>query len=426
MWKGWMGATGAVLSNGSFISLLGICLSSHPHTPSIMPTDYPTLKVRKLAQILEGEVEFGDFTLLVGPQASGKSIFLQMLKLALDPHLIAHQFTIYGYDWGRHSTKFSELVFGEGMGSLWQSDTVFNLNGKAFSFSQITPESIQDPENLKGKLFYIIAQRVVTIQSGWPRAFESYDIGDPYVMKGFSETLRRQMDSEGGLVGDSNPQLFPKPGRLQDSIQQLIEKGIFLESKIELDSSNLKKRFLLSVAGNKLPFMAWSAGQKEFMPLLLSFYYLLPANGKKREKVEWVVIEEPEMGLHPQAIQSLMVVFLELIHRGYKLVISTHSSILLELVWTLRFIQSHGGTAKEVFELIGISSTPELEQAYTGLLRKKIFSTYYFDRQDDGVRIRDISSLDPGSEDPMVADWGGLTAFASRAGEVVSKLAADA
>ena len=39
------------------------------------------LKVKSLGPIKEADVTFGDLTLLVGPQASGKSIFIQMLKL---------------------------------------------------------------------------------------------------------------------------------------------------------------------------------------------------------------------------------------------------------------------------------------------------------------------------------------------------------
>lgn len=47
------------------------------------------LSVQHLAQIDRAQVDFGDLTLLVGPQASGKSVFLQLFKLLKDhghPH----------------------------------------------------------------------------------------------------------------------------------------------------------------------------------------------------------------------------------------------------------------------------------------------------------------------------------------------------
>jgi len=42
------------------------------------------LTVRNLGPIRRADIEIGDLTLLVGPQASGKSIFLRLLKLVLD------------------------------------------------------------------------------------------------------------------------------------------------------------------------------------------------------------------------------------------------------------------------------------------------------------------------------------------------------
>jgi predicted ATPase len=43
-----------------------------------------TLNIRNLGQIKKANLSFGDLTVLVGPQATGKSIALQLLKLMLD------------------------------------------------------------------------------------------------------------------------------------------------------------------------------------------------------------------------------------------------------------------------------------------------------------------------------------------------------
>lgn len=42
------------------------------------------LEVQSFGPIGKVSIEFGDLTLLIGPQASGKSIFLQLLKLLVD------------------------------------------------------------------------------------------------------------------------------------------------------------------------------------------------------------------------------------------------------------------------------------------------------------------------------------------------------
>jgi predicted ATP-dependent endonuclease of OLD family len=43
-----------------------------------------TLRVSNLGPIKDASLEFGDLTVLVGPQATGKSLFLQLLKLLFD------------------------------------------------------------------------------------------------------------------------------------------------------------------------------------------------------------------------------------------------------------------------------------------------------------------------------------------------------
>ena len=42
------------------------------------------------------------------------------------------------------------------------------------------------------------------------------------------------------------------------------------------------------------------------------------------------------MGLHPQGIATAMLLVLELLRRGYKVVLSTHSTVVLDMVWALR------------------------------------------------------------------------------------------
>ncbi len=43
-----------------------------------------TLRLRNIGQLTEADLHFGDLTVFVGPQATGKSIALQFLKLMVD------------------------------------------------------------------------------------------------------------------------------------------------------------------------------------------------------------------------------------------------------------------------------------------------------------------------------------------------------
>jgi energy-coupling factor transporter ATP-binding protein EcfA2 len=389
-----------------------------------MKNDKNTLAVRGLAQIQKGSVEFGDFTLIVGPQASGKSIFLQLFKLILDRHNISSVLRTNGYDWGRDSKLFLDLYFGETMSGIWKGTTQVKFEGEVYYPDSFLPKQGVGDRSREEKLFYIPAQRVVSMHQGWPRNFGSFDIGDPYALKSFSETIRVLMEKD-STRRLAQTKVFPNPRRIKEPLRKLLDSSIFFGAAVELDRSSLKKRFVLHVADSRLPFMTWSAGQKEFMPLLLSFYHLMPsAKISLRDSIKWVVIEEPEMGLHPQAIQSVMVVLLELMARGYNVVISTHSPVLLELAWAMNYVKKFGGGPEDVFALFSLPYNQSLQRVFEKIIRDKTFKTYYFKRQEGGVRIKDISSLDAGSKDPSTANWGGLTEFASKASDVVAKMVA--
>ncbi len=381
----------------------------------------PTLAVRNLGQIREGEVTFGDLTLLIGGQASGKSIFLQLLKLLIDRRQVLDNLESHGYNVSKPE-QVLELFFGEGMAGLWKNgETMISWAGKGFS----TLESLVGKKGTKAgeeNLFYIPAQRVVTMAQGWPRPFHSFDIGDPYVLKAFSETLRQLMERE-NTRGDSPADIFPRQGRIKEPIRGVIERSIFYGAAVELDQTRLRKRFVLRLSEERLPFMTWSAGQKEFMPLLLSLYHLTPpAKISTRGAIEWVVMEEPEMGLHPEAIQTVMLLCLELLHRGYRVAITTHSPVLLELVWVLNRMQEARAKPEALFDLFKLDRKPPLKEVFQTCLQSKVFKTFYFCREEDGIHIKDISKLDPSSEDSAEAYWGGLSEFASRAAAAVAKL----
>ncbi|MEQ1746250.1 MAG: ATP-binding protein [Saprospiraceae bacterium] len=385
-----------------------------------------TFSVSNLAQIREGTVDFGDFTLLVGPQASGKSLFLQTMKLMVDRHQIFDTLELHAYDWGGKFENLLNMYFGESMSGIWKPDTRVTWGGTTFSSKSILNRKGVKASTREENMFYIPAQRVLTLAQGFPRPFNNYEFGDPYVLKAFSETMRVLMEKESANGHGGPEKIFPKTGKMSAAIRNQVNSSIFHEASIELDKSSGRKRFLLHVGESKLPFMTWSAGQKEFMPLLLSLYHLIPSGGiEKKDTIDWVVIEEPEMGLHPKAIQTVMLLALQLIKRGYKVIISTHSPVLLELVWVINNLKECSSTGEALFDLFDTPKSPDLRSIFQAATKEKTFTTWYFEREPNGVYIRDISTLDAGSTNPDIANWGGLSEFASRAVDIISKLAVD-
>jgi hypothetical protein len=177
-----------------------------------------------------------------------------------------------------------------------------------------------------------------------------------------------------------------------------------------------------------LPFMTWTAGQREFTPLLLGLYHLLPPRKPKTdENVEWVVIEEPEMGLHPQAVTVVMLLVLDLLWRGYRVVLSTHSPIVVTAVWALQRLAEYRASYQLVCDAFSVptrhrtSLRPVAEAALT-----KQFATYVLQYRGGYTTAVDISKLDPDDDDDVVSGWGGLAGFSSRFGEAVRTAANQA
>jgi hypothetical protein len=172
-----------------------------------------------------------------------------------------------------------------------------------------------------------------------------------------------------------------------------------------------------------LPFMTWTAGQREFAPLLLGLYTLLPERRQtKVASVDWVVIEEPEMGLHPRAIRVFMLLALELLLRGYRVVVSTHSPMVLTIVWALRQLRENRGGWHSVCDAFDIQTSGHrqaLKKVCAESLKKDLTTVLFHFGAEGRVLTKDISQLDPGHPDSDISGWGGLTGLESSFSEAV-------
>jgi hypothetical protein len=337
------------------------------------------------------------------------------VKLILDAGDITQTLKKHGFDWQKKSEDFLSLYFGEGMETIWdKNETKVTVDNVDFTLQKALSRRKKDET-----VFLIPAHRVVTLKDGWPRAFTDYATSDPYVVKEFSEELRLLMEKGLGSGGGA---IFPQEGRMNKTLRDAIGKSIFGEAEIKLDRSGLRKRIVLDVAGTQLPFMTWSTGQREFAPLLLGLYWLMPSGKvQKKDNINWVIIEEPEMGLHPKAISAVLLIFLELLRRGYKVIVSTHSSQILELIWAIRFIAKSNSASTRLRQLLNLKASAYSRDLTKTILEEKTFKTYYFSRQDSVVSVKDISTLDPEDPDEAIADWGGLTLFSTKSADIVTE-----
>ena len=122
------------------------------------------------------------------------------------------------------------------------------------------------------------------------------------------------------------------------------------------------------------------------------------------------------MVLYPKGITALLTILLDLLKRGYKVIVSTHSSQILNFVWATQLLVKWNAGPASLLKLLDVNATPFSKGlAKTGLQEKR-FKTYYFSGDD---KVKDISTLDPEDPDDTVADFGGLTAFSTKVSDVL-------
>lgn len=379
-----------------------------------------SLCISNLGPIGQVSVDFGDLTFLVGPQASGKSLFLELLKYIVDKEYILSNLRKYNFIIDKKNPqKVLDVVFGDGLNKMFKPETEIQFDDEAISIDTLTKRTVPQKESM----FYIPAQRILSIADGRPKNFMEFDLSTPYVLRAFSETLRTYIQ---GFMGDPNT-IFPISNRLKGVLKQSFNDNIFYGGKIVMEENAGQKKFQMKIDDMNLPFMTWSTGQKEFMPLLIAFYCLSGPSSSvfKKDNYQYVVIEEPEMGLHPQAIKAILLEVLELLHNGLKVIISTHSTTLLDFAWAFNAIKKASSDRKEdaLFKLFNIRKTQASRQLFDGLFDKTL-STYYFSRVANGkVESTDISTLDAGSENDAISGWGGLSKFSADAADIVYEYA---
>ena len=360
--------------------------------------------VENLGPIAKAEVDFGDLTILTGPQASGKTLFLETFKLVKDFDYLIFSFPANSEDNGE---DFLDYYYGEGMHSLITKDTHLSLNGDKtdINYTREALKRASDNErNENEQVYYVPAQRSLAFSEGRIKSSDDF-INSPYVVPKFCYYLR--------LVLGTKTFKFENFDSLHNA-----------ELKTRRSAGSLRLSMILH--NQVIPYMAWSTGQRELTPLLMALDYFqgviswehLDSNNIKYSK--YIIIEEPELGLHPRAIIEFMFTVLKLMKSGVKVVISTHSSTPLDFVWAMNHLKESNADIANIAEMFDFKIKDK--SVFDGLA-EKVIKVYYFspDKKTRKVYSKDISSLDVYSEDEDVSNWGGMSLSADRAGSIVSK-----
>lgn len=368
------------------------------------------LRIQNFAHVADANLTLGDLTVVVGPQGAGKSLALQWLKVALDGKQLVDALKASGHPTDRPDVLI-DLIFGSGMAPSWvEGETRVKFGRRTISLSGIGRIG-----NGGERLFFVPAHRSMLISDGWAAPFQKLNAETPAVARLFSQNLFDRFS------GKASGTLFPVERRLKKEIRDKIDAAVFHGGRVGIEEDAQHALRLRLVHGDMhLPFMTWTAGQREFTPLLLGLYHILPSTKvRKRSGTDWVVIEEPEMGLHPQAVTAVMLLVLDLLWRGYRVVMSTHSPHVLTLLWMMKRLQEHNARWQLVCQAFGVRDPKNMHLVAKAALQKD-YRAHLMDLGEDGkVRAVDISTLDPDAADERIAGWGGLTEYSSHFGDAV-------
>ncbi|MBR4214573.1 MAG: AAA family ATPase [Bacteroidales bacterium] len=347
-------------------------------------------KVINLGPIAEADVVFGDLTILTGPQATGKTLFLETFKLVKDYSNINLYYEetnpTHNFD------AFWDFYYGDKMRTIITKNTIFSLNNQEFKYLSTLHMSWDF-------VHYIPAQRSLALSEGRIKLSDDF-INSPYVLVKFCNYLQKYTKQYSEHI-------------LRDTINNF---DFLKKADINMRRSAGSSRLEMTINKQTVPYMAWSTGQRELTPLLMALdYFTLIKKG------EFIVIEEPELGLHPRAIIEFMLIVLKIMQTGTKVIISTHSSTPLDFVWTIKHLKEKGAKPTELAKMFDFKIK---DKTVFDNLFDKTFKTYYFapDKKTKKVYTKDISSLDVYSEDEDIATWGGMSLSADRAGSIVSRL----
>lgn len=376
------------------------------------------LDVTNLGPVAAARMRFGDLTVIVGPQATGKSLLLQLWKLRTDRAFLLPYLREQGIVTPTPEDLL-DVYFGDGMRTVWGPDTRVAVEGKP-----VTREALLShrglPPSRDERVFYAPAHRAILLGSaGWPLRFHQLP-QVPVVARLFSDHLHQQ------LLYAADVQ-FPHDRRFKGELRARMADAAFRGGQVQLEARGTQQQLRLHHSGDvSLGYMTWTAGQRELVPLLLALQRFAYEQRivVKTDRFDTIIVEEPEMGLHPAATVAMFTLLLELVHRGYKVIVSTHAPVVLDVMWGLEMIAQHGGDATAACAMLGLESTPTTRD----VLKSALAATrrvYAMQPDADGrATAVDISTLDPASDDATVSGWGGLTGLSSRVAEQVGRVIA--
>lgn len=334
------------------------------------------LRVSNFSCIKDANLQFGTITVLIGPQASGKSVLCKLAYFCLDalkfdPTIEQDSITFESfksaikqkfYEWfplsawgsdqfviefqiGELELKFSRTIYKTKLQEnirIWASDGVHQYFDDVSRFANdLAQKSKKKPDDLymeRSWQVYVYAMKAlekrmagdsidsqIFVPAGRSfftslgkavAAFEHGRVLDPLTLT-FGRMYANVRDRRHLHIASTNP--------MTKRIMNVMNAIFGGELKSDKESE-----YVLTTDGRRIPLSALSSGQQELLPLMTMLPYIRP--NRRESAGSLVYIEEPEAHLFPQAQGQLVEVLSSMVNfsrQSLRMVLTTHSPYVL-------------------------------------------------------------------------------------------------
>lgn len=346
------------------------------------------IKVENFSCIKHADLELGRLTVLVGPQASGKSVLSKLSYYFIEQLLQQHIAVVDGKPFDKFEAEIKSRFAEWFPVSAW-GDKKFKIQFEHGDFSLTLTrssygKSIKDTVRLAAsrQVKELYSSLMEALKSARKKAHTPTDFGfevrwelqrllrrkltdalgdesiqwQTYVPAGraFFTTLGRAIAAfEQGAALDpitvrfgrmytsfqSETRLHPRTSPEQKSADE--ELAALLGGTVEWED---ERPLLRLTDGRLVPFFALSSGQQELLPLVLALTSMSHFYDDHRNGSQFLYVEEPEAHLFPSAQSRLVQQLAALLKRNRRrLLITTHSPYVLSKINNLLFAGSLEG-----------------------------------------------------------------------------------
>lgn len=293
-----------------------------------------TLTIKNFGPINDLTIELKKLTILIGPQASGKSVIAKLISMFSDPEVYFYKEflpflksynidyplrkdSLFEYQSGKHtaSVKGEKLTHNypvkdsDGKEYSVQNKRLFEvLNEKGIKINWNEPECVYIPA--ERNFFILLSEKIFSLSNLQNTLFMPRDL----IKFGFHYEMARDKFSAG-----------------KEAIIPFIK---------DLNYSRESNRDFVNYKGVTTPLSQGSSGFKSAIPLAL-----VCLNSSKEGNSQFI-IEEPEQNLYPDTQHELIKFLTEnCLSKDNRLLVTTHSPYILTSFANL--IQAHNASKKD-------------------------------------------------------------------------------